>query len=208
MQSLPTRELILASVRKPKTGHDKEHGGSDLSRRWRFVLLASGMANQDAINKVAAFCELYKSIEFPPTANCFQTKHRYAGAACVLADFWFQIGRTHDNTEYAVHYDLGKKVDDQVTLVQTECLCFDGIVFKELMRAKFNRLRCLIQSIDHSVRRELLSWFFGRQMTGLVLVDEDGELILNRDDIDQLHREYSALYYEKNGKICSCHGVY
>jgi hypothetical protein len=102
----------------------------------------------------------------------------------------------HDNERVAVD------IRDDST-----CVCDAGNEFQSKFEATVDQARHLLVSLDDQVRREVLVWFVGRAKAGNQLFGNDDELWWSRDDVSQVHHEYSLQYYPKKLKLCLCHGV-
>lgn len=180
----------------------------DLAQRWRFVCYTTGLCGMRETKKIVEFCKLWNALEFEKGVDCKDMRNRRNGSGCVLLGCLSEVARDFHGVTEMVRYvddpDTSKRVE--VDIEDATCFCDAGNAFQHKFEAMINQARRLLVSLNSQVRREVLVWFVGRQDVGNQLIGADG-VLLSRDDISQVHEEYSLQFYPKKFQLCLCHGV-
>lgn len=195
-------------VWKPLNSKKDEQPVCDLARRWRFVCYTTGLCDMSETEKVVQFCKLWNALEFEKGVDCSNIRNRREGAGCALVNCLLEVARNHHGATGMLTYqsDPDKRVAVDINDCST-CFCDAGNEFKHKFQATLDQARHLLVSLDCQVRREVLIWFVERANVGNQLFGDGDEILWLRDDISQVHKEYSFQYYPKKLKLCSWHGV-
>mmetsp|Transcript_31587 Transcript_31587/g.57179 ORF Transcript_31587/g.57179 Transcript_31587/m.57179 type:complete len:293 (-) Transcript_31587:527-1405(-) len=200
--------MVWMPLKSSNVIESKDEPECDLARRWRFVCCTTGLCDMAETEKIVQFCKLWNALEFEKGVDCKEMKNRRNGSGCALTNCLLEVARDHHGATGMLRFEdhdnerVAVDIRDDST-----CVCDAGNEFQSKFEATVDQARHLLVSLDDQVRREVLVWFVGRAKAGNQLFGNDDELWWSRDDVSQVHHEYSLQYYPKKLKLCLCHGV-
>ena len=171
----------------------------DLTRRCRYVCYATNLCDDEEMERIVSFCRLWKFLEFPNNANIVMSRsNRREGSNCTLCDMLLVVARDYYGARtYVETYGDGNQAHGET---RARCSCKSGDRYRKNFREPLNQARCLILSLGDPVRFQVLFWFIGR-FTFMAL-DENGTSFRIREDIVNVHRDYTAQFYPRGLEVC------
>jgi hypothetical protein len=156
-------------------------------------------------------------LEFPPAANSSKLENLRPGAKCLLPRLLLEAANKYHGIEMFRTFISSENGRDPTQLpiddTTLTCPCPYGIQFESDYYEELSQLKTLLDVFNRTIREQLLVWFFGRHVSGNQFLRSvcgsggEPEQLFPRDDVDEIHRDYSKLYYPQKAKRCPCHGV-
>jgi hypothetical protein len=185
----------------------------DLVRRWRYVCAATDLCKtRQEEENVLQFCKLWNAVEFPSLVDSSNMENLRPGAGCVLWNLMAETAAKKHGMLQALDFMADNESDRSLIRIDSNeatCYCPDGVQFKKLYADELSELqRLLLSEFSNTTCEQLLIWFFARHRSGNLLVRTDSgrfgepDAMFPRDDVDEIHREYSKLYYPQKTKRC------